>query len=213
MTLARQWGPTLTDDEIESKVDQTLQYNDVFSSDDAVRSSAWDRYSQMIADSYGILSLAGVNDHTLLWSHYSDSHKGFCVELDAHSLARQLFDLSRTDKEFIDLHRIEYAEELPEVLPSNDEDQDWERHISILKTKSKVWEYEDEWRFFWFQKTALPKYIEKETIRRVIIGCQMPLQHRTDLIALVELNLPTTEIWEATRSHTEFKLQFRPVSG
>jgi hypothetical protein len=34
----------------------------------------------MLQDDYGVLSLSAKNDNILMWSHYADYHKGFCIE-------------------------------------------------------------------------------------------------------------------------------------
>jgi hypothetical protein len=209
--IARQGQPHLTEDEQERIVELALGDNPAVSQDERVRTEAWDKYAKSISESYGILSLAGIGDHALLWSHYADSHRGYCVELDARRLATELFDLARTDEEAVDVHSINYADVLPIVLPSSDDEVDRERHMTLLTTKSDVWTYEQEWRFIWIGKTALPKYIDREVIRRVIIGCQMPQEHRQGLIDLVKSKLPKTEVWEAVRSHTEFRLELRPA--
>ncbi len=209
--LARWRETSLSEDEIKAKVDDVLKNHPVLSKDAMVRAQAWDRYAHSLAESYGILSLSGVCDPILLWSHYADAHRGYCVELDAHMLAHRLFDLFRTDDLSIDMFRVEYVDTFPTVLPAVDDLVDLQGHISLLTTKSDSWCYEKEWRFIWIDKTRAPLHIDKPLIRRVILGCQMPENHRKELVDLVTWHLPKTEIWEAVRSRTRFELEFRPL--
>src|SRR5712692_11029236 len=41
------------------------------------------RFSIEVAEHLGILSLATRRDTFLMWSHYTNSHRGFCLEFDA----------------------------------------------------------------------------------------------------------------------------------
>jgi len=85
------------------------------------------------ASEMGILSLSEKRDHILMWSHYADHHKGFCIEFH------------REDSEYNVLKHfmcrpVEYREDYPNLHQVLD-------HLDInLYTKAKDWEYEAEWR-------------------------------------------------------------------
>jgi hypothetical protein len=207
----REWRPELSPDEQARNVEWELANNPVLSPDPQARQTAWDKYAQMMAERYGIFSVAEKHDNILCWSHYADSHRGFCVELDAHKLLLQLQYLGLTDDETIDVCRVTYENKLPLVLPSQDEDEDSDRHWSLMTVKSCYWKYEREWRLIYIGKTNLPRYIDKSTIKRIFLGCQMSQEHRDQIQQLVSDELPGTEVWEAVRSYTEFKLDFRPL--
>lgn len=81
----------------------------------------------------------------LMWAHYSDSHKGFCIE----------YDYSNIDDEH--LHNLPipviYSEERPLVpwrfkLEGTVEAiEEANKHLFFgILVKDKVWEYENEWR-------------------------------------------------------------------
>jgi len=76
-------------------------------------------------------------DSFLMWSHYADRHRGFCIE----------FDTSK--KPFSSAWEMGYEDDYPSIdfspLMNNDELSDEETRKS-LKTKSKHWEREAEWR-------------------------------------------------------------------
>jgi len=39
-----------------------------------------DSIQNILRSEYGVLSLSAKNDNILMWSHYADYHKGFCIE-------------------------------------------------------------------------------------------------------------------------------------
>ncbi len=104
-------------------------------------------------------------DNTLMWSHYADSHQGFCVEYDLKKLTKNPYSildhifpvlyvnervLTRDIDSLIESHkdlnkaiaeRYEYdgIEPLDDILP-------------LALTKGKDWEYEQEWRIIYSKK-------------------------------------------------------------
>jgi hypothetical protein len=87
----------------------------------------------------GVLCLTEKKDNLLMWSHYADSHKGFCVKFDTSD---SFFDSRRGAKdEFYHLREVKYLPERPNNTLSN------MSGIDLLLLKSDVWAYENEWRF------------------------------------------------------------------
>jgi len=75
-----------------------------------------------------ICSLSQDYRHTLLWSHYADSHKGCCIEVSS--------------KKFNEVPtKVQYVKELPEIEYE-------EEGKALLSHKSILWQYENEVRFF-----------------------------------------------------------------
>lgn len=94
-----------------------------------------------------ICSLAKDYRHTLLWSHYANSHKGCCIEISTQNEKEQPVE-------------IQYQSHLPEI---NDEMEG--RYL--LSHKSKLWEYEDEVRYF------QDKSYLKVKIHQIIFGLKI----------------------------------------
>jgi hypothetical protein len=77
---------------------------------------------------YRIFCLAEKPDVPLMWAHYSSSHTGLCLELDA------------TIAPFGAADRVKYVTTYPAYDPLADDN-----YVS-LHTKSADWSYEAEWR-------------------------------------------------------------------
>jgi len=83
-------------------------------------------------DEVGILCLAPAWDNSLMWSHYSDHHRGICIgfhsDIDIFKTALKVF----------------YQEDLPIVTAPTTRDR--ELYDKVFMTKARCWEYEQEWR-------------------------------------------------------------------
>ncbi len=112
---------------------------------DFIRNQASKLFQENIMDLFrgkGVCCFSASNTHPLLWGHYADGHKGFCLEFDTNS------------KYFVEkLNEVNYSGKLPIFSPlalfRNEFDlQDPGLKIlqDVLCTKSKAWEYEEEWR-------------------------------------------------------------------
>ena len=87
-------------------------------------------------DTLGILSLTTDNKNLLMWSHYTNNHKGYCLEFDLN-----IHDFKFNPFNEFDLRKVNYnnVPHLDNIL-----DKDYLKNITI---KSKDWIYEKEYRF------------------------------------------------------------------
>jgi hypothetical protein len=92
---------------------------------------------------FSVLSLAGNPAALLMWSHYSDSHRGFCIEYDFGSLPygdlrrRLCFPVLYRGK------RTDATRYMAKRDPS-DFNNLFGQYVCLLKERS--WSYEQEWR-------------------------------------------------------------------
>jgi hypothetical protein len=79
------------------------------------------------------------NDHILMWSHYADGHKGFCLEFNT------------SFKPFQNAMQVNYSYDFPSInikkLITDHQALDKDL-LSPILTKHKFWCYEKEWRIF-----------------------------------------------------------------
>lgn len=89
----------------------------------------------------GIYSLSKTYNDELLWAHYANSHKGFCIEYDLELL----LETYPIDKVYS--FSVKYSKYPPEVELTDISDID---SMSIIKklagNKSERWKYEEEYR-------------------------------------------------------------------
>jgi hypothetical protein len=76
-----------------------------------------------------ILSLTTNDRNWLMWSHYADSHRGYCIKVRLRPNSK------------LNVSTIQYVTDVPQVCDSLS-------GCNLLSQKSKIWEYEDERRVF-----------------------------------------------------------------
>lgn len=153
---------------------------------------------RIINRTFGICSLSSKRDNILMWSHYSDSHKGFVVGLDSSVL----FHTARGQ-----IGKVMYDMTFPKIELFDSGITDI---IRLLYTKSPLWEYEDEYRI----SIARPKTIvtlPDSAFKEVVIGCQMPEHEKNAVTKLVKQKFKHAKLYEAMVSLYEFKLDLIPI--
>ncbi|CAH7078332.1 conserved hypothetical protein [Vibrio chagasii] len=135
------------------------------------------RFADLIQD-IGVISLSEVDNHILMWSHYADQHKGFCIEYE------------RTESNLLGGNStlpIRYTDKLPvfslqSIVKSNPQDRKHYIH-SLVLSKALEWAYEREWRYL---HTHGNRPVElKANISAIIFGARMPVEQRATLADLV----------------------------
>lgn len=148
----------------------------------------------------GVLCLSETPSEILMWSHYAEFHKGFCIEykVDESSLLGRL------------VKPVTYTDVYPSLSLRNLPGCAEENFIDIcVYTKAKQWSYEREWRAISYTGGKL--YKAPAPISAVIFGAKMPDAHKRDIY---EIFRHTTGIAfrEAFLLESVFGLGFRPYT-
>ncbi len=126
----------------------------------------------------GILCLSEVPDNMLMWSHYANHHRGFCVEYD--------FTASSKLKEFA--YKVQYSDDMPSLSAADFVGPKKEATTDALwLTKASCWAYEREWRVM--MTNGDRAYNAPSRIKSIIFGARMP---ETDRM-MIETALRHTE--------------------
>ena len=156
-----------------------------------------------LLNSYGIYSTAKKWNQCLMWSHYSESHKGFCIGFE--------FDNDFDDDAGM-AHEVKYAEDYPKVHPDVFGDKNDENNFNLLEatlaTKSIDWEYEEEIRFIKLARdggSGIYKFRESK-VKEVIIGAYASNQNKKELIEVIEKHMPWVDIFQALLSESKYEL-------
>lgn len=150
---------------------------------------------QILKDEYGILSLSAKNDNILMWSHYADYHKGFCIQFNRSP-----------DNPLRVTQPVEYVEEYPyfcyfDDLPGNIAKK-------TILTKSCDWSYEEEWRGI--QKANTEVRYTDDMISGIIFGLKMSDQHKSEIHQIFKDNEYIT-FYQAELVPRKFKLKIEPL--
>lgn len=133
----RLFSSVMTENELES-----------FYKDDCSKESRCKGYISTVyelsSNLFGIISTTGKENNPLMWPHYTQE-KGFQIKFNTQELETSIESKLTKDEDYLGIFPINYSEKLSPI------------DVSMFQTlfiplyyatniKSKLWEYEDEWR-------------------------------------------------------------------
>jgi hypothetical protein len=153
-------------------------------------------YTQLLSRA-GVYCLSAKKDNLLMWAHYGNKHKGFCLE----------FSTEPKGSFFDNAEKVEYKSNYPVVRIFVADNLEWGKE-SIL-TKSVDWTYEEEWRL----TSKFPGHLDfpPETLAGLILGCKMIDEDRQQILAWNAVRKPSIKIYQASMHEREFKLQINDL--
>jgi hypothetical protein len=217
MMVSKEQWPDLNRDQRKSKVmEHTNNHMEKRKDPEFVR-EFHDYYREQVFSSFGVLSLSRTCKNILLWSHYADGHQGYCVGFDTAQL-RQLVNLKRhlwlkaAEKMF----KVHYPEDnaFPKLLffgvgPTMEEKM--ELLNKSLSVKSKVWEYEEEWRYIIMYATDKKVVLPEGVITTVILGASMPEKAQREIKQELAKRAKSVKLLKAETLKDSFGLEIIPV--
>lgn len=160
----------------------------------------------------GILCLSERNDSIPMWSHYSDSHKGVVIGIEAND---DSFHYSNISKVRYFKHRISID---PRVEAGSK--KWWQQMRKIIFSKSSEWKYEAEYRMVFHQKSLVPGKLDdnrsayfvrlnKSAFHSVIFGCLISQTNQEAITQLLSLRwrFPHVKKFRAIRHPKNYSLK------
>lgn len=148
-----------------------------------------------INDMFAITCFSEKPDSILMWSHYANKHTGFCVEYDltkCTSLSAKML-----------LFPVIYAEEratIPMSIinfedPTHPKTADLDKFapdvVVSLLTKSKIWDYENEWRIIEIQSNLVDGHLLlSDMVSKVYLGANITPENEFALRAALHGSIP-----------------------
>jgi hypothetical protein len=171
--------------------------------DDPVMLSQLQQKWENILLGWGVFSLSEDPTSILMWSHYADCHRGFCV---GFKTAEWDVEERRWEQQGIQTHGhpVIYEDKYPTILPDNSRNNYDIKQV--LLTKSELWAYEKEWRALLFFQTNKPLCIRDAVFSEVILGCQMPPEYKSQVVEVVRGKSSSIRIRQAVKKEGEFAL-------
>lgn len=149
-------------------------------------------------NSLGILCLSEENKDILMWSHYSDGHRGYCLEFNKDIFSKFGF-----------CNKITYRNTYPSVVDFHSKTTTV-RDLFVFN-KSKHWEYEKEWRTV-LDPSKNPstnsRFYEypEELLTGIIFGCEMSQENREKISDWLKNRRTPIKYYEAIKKDYEYGL-------
>ena len=147
-----------------------------------------------IINNSAICCFAGANDNVLMWSHYTDSHKGICLKFDI------LNDLGFFETPII----VKYDKEYPVYNHLSNPSKIFE---CLIQTKAECWNYEKELRVIKPHGPDGLYEFSKEALSEICFGVNTSEKDIQDIHNLVQANnFKNTKFKKAEISKSSFKI-------
>lgn len=128
---------------------------------------------QKIDYKFGIFSLTPIYLNYLMWSHYGNSHRGFCIGFDSQALYDTIGGT---------MGPVVYQQKIPKMDLFGDT---LEFYVKQLSTKSIIWEYEEEYRIVKDGGSKSTVKFDKNIIKHIVLGCKMKHEEKLEIIDFV----------------------------
>lgn len=159
----------------------------------------------------GVSCLSELDDSLLMWAHYANNHRGFCVEYDLMEIREQLG--------FTPIP-IVYSDDrvcLHSINPDTVEKDSWAILIRSLSTKSPEWSYENEWRIIRDKASCGDKWneikkgalLEMTKPKSIILGCEAISSFEQKVKEYCSSN--KVSLYKMQKDQVEYKLNKRVV--
>lgn len=156
------------------------------------------RINRAIDDAVYIVSLCTDHKNRLMWSHYADNHKGFCIEYDfGADLLKDsgviVFPVAYSSIRPKIPYETVVSLEMPTLRNANSK-KIYERIFLSMLTKDTIWNYEKEWRIL-ISAQEEPINIPAPPVSCIYLGACCSEENEEKIKALVQdWNIPVKKM-------------------
>lgn len=166
---------------------------------------AWDKALSELTGKLGIVCFSEKNNDILMWSHYSNSHKGFCLQFNRAILSEQFY-----------VGNVKYKAQYPTFSEFANANMAGMSNVMLLR-KSPHWKYEKEVRLIVDlgsnednAHNRLFKY-KPEALTGIIFGCQMPEVDKVTIRNIFNGSTHKISYYQAEKSRDSYSVKIHQV--
>lgn len=198
--------PDFTEDEVKKVAQHELRNNDIRDPERIQYNINVQR--DFAATKFGIFSVSTKMDNILLWSHYSNIHKGICIRFNCKKF-QEFIETDCVKNGFIIYwNNVDYQNEYPTLNPFDFDNI--ESYTKSLLIKSDDWKYESELRFILFDFPDKPIIMPDGIIDQIILGCKISKENENELIQIAKKK--NIELVQAVLKQNSFGLDFNKIN-
>lgn len=133
----------------------------------------------------GVFSLSKNYNHHLLWAHYADSHKGFCIEYDLDVIKKQQYSFASHCAIDVTYSSSPANIGLEQMLSlTNKKDKGLSFIQVMIGTKPLIWDYEEEIRLV--TDNSGKQAYDYRAVKAVFFGLRMSEEHKLSLMNVLQ---------------------------
>lgn len=198
--------PNLNEEIVKEMAKNELRKNDVRDQDRIQYNINVQR--EFAATKFGIFSVSTKMDNILLWSHYSDLHKGICVRFNCKKFREFIENDCVKNDLIIYWDYVDYQSDYPTLNPF--EFDLINSYTKSLLIKSNDWNYESELRFILFDSPNKSIVIPDGVIDQIILGCRISKENEKDIVKIAKQK--NIEVVQAVLKQNSFGLDFHKLN-
>lgn len=162
---------------------------------DTIRILAYENLFLSISEKKRVACFSKTNNVYLMWSHYAEGHRGFCLEFNiSYPPFKQAKDVTYLESYiWIDME---------EILSGN---LNLEK---FLDKKTEIWKYEEEMRIIGEKEKV--EY-DKHALNGIYFGLNMPEGHKKIIAAIIQNNEYPTWMFDTSYLVNNLGFSYRPV--
>lgn len=160
--------------------------------------AAFENQRQIMLNKNGVCCFSASNNEILMWSHYADSHKGFCLGFKTNT------------EPFSGALKVAYKADVPAINPVSILLGNVESALHLMTlTKHISWRYEKEWRLLHMEADKVYGY-SAGILESIYFGVLMPESQQIVIGKL--LGGTGTKYYRMVRDSTKFSVRPEPIT-
>ncbi len=164
-------------------------------------------------ESWGVCCLSAVPPHEILmWSHYADRHRGFCLkfsnELSKHFFVKRKPGDYDKGPAILAPSEVKYNNKYPVLNCIRDQPAAMAK--KAIFRKARPWEYEQEWRMVEINGQGSLRF-PSQYLTGVIFGCRMSDAHKRKIREWCKDRQPAITYYQARESLNSYRLQIDEI--
>ena len=191
-----------TEEPFESVVDRVV--NELtFENFDTNRATK--QYYEMFAQEVGIYCTTPHNDNILMWAHYGNNSRGFCIGYDSEEMIKRDYFEVCMKINYVDSLDIPMADPLGDIYKNTEE---------ICGNKFMIWSYEDEYRFIKLGLQDRLVYLHPKCIYSIVLGPAISEEHKVEIIqTLQKEKFRHVRLYQARESNRQFLIEIFEIGN
>lgn len=172
--------------------------------------SEQDRARRVLAD-IKLLCLAETPDNILMWSHYSDQHRGAVIEVCCRPEFDSAWGAAMPVRYCVDMPLLMDEDELAAFGSGQFSLSPHEIFRRIVYSKAIDWAYEREWRIVGGRGEPEPYadyQFQPTEVSAVYMGCMTAEDDARDIELLLQAGFPHAKLYRARKNEKSFHLDF-----
>ena len=162
---------------------------------------------------FGVYCCSGIRDNLLMWAHYARNHTGICVGFKREVL-RQIATRHFDSSGRIQGYKVNYRDDIPyhSFFKNRTDEETEQAYTDFIATKSKHWEYENEYRLVYWHHADEAIECGPELIAEVVVGCRIDEGDEERVLEALESVNSNAKVFRARPHDRKFQLVIEPVT-